>query len=68
MILIYIYETTFFIYKGCNISKHWLLGADLISNFRVRGVRQNSHLKQAKLGTFEYSGVNQAITVWSVKK
>ena len=33
------------------------------SNFRVRGVRQNSHLKQAKLGTLEYSGVNQAITV-----
>ena len=25
----------------------------LFTNFRVRGVRQNSHLKQAKLGTLE---------------
>ena len=44
-----------------------LTGADLISKFRVRGVRQNSHLKQAKMGTLEYSGVDQAITVWIVK-
>ena len=32
----------------------------LFSNFKVRGGRQNSYLKQAKLGTFEYSRVNQA--------
>ena len=31
-------------------------GADLISNFRVRGVRQNSPLKQANPCTLEYSG------------
>ena len=37
-------------------------GLDL-ETFRVRGVRQNSHLKQAKLGNLEYPGVNQAITV-----
>ena len=32
-----------------------LLGQSWFSDFRVRGARQNSHLKQAKLGTFEYS-------------
>ena len=38
-------------------------GRTWFSSFRVCGVLQNSHLKQAKLGTLEYSGVNQAITV-----
>ena len=38
-----------------------LLGRTWFRNFRVLGVRQNSHLKQAKLGTLEYSRVNQAI-------
>ena len=38
-------------------------GADLITNLRVRGVRQNSYLKQAKLGTLEYSEENQVIVV-----
>ena len=42
-------------------------GRSWFSNFRVHGVRQISHLKQAKLGTLEYSRVNQAITVWIVK-
>ena len=42
-------------------------GRTWLRNFRVHRVRQNSYilyLKQAKLGTLEYSGVNQAITVW----
>ena len=43
------------------------LGRTWFRNFRVREVRKISHLKQAKLGTLEYSGVNQAITVWIVK-
>ena len=45
---------------------HYLLihqGRTWFRNFRVRGVRQSSPLKQAKQGTLEYSGVNQAITV-----
>ena len=47
---------------GCDQGRTWF------SNFGVHGVHQNSHLKQAKLGTLEYSWVNQAITVWIVKK
>ena len=43
------------------------LGRTWFRNFRVHGVRQNSLLKQAKLDTLEYSGVNQAITAWIVK-
>ena len=43
------------------------MGRTLFRNFRVHRVRQNSHLKQAKLGTLEYSGVKQAITVWIMK-
>ena len=42
-------------------------GRTWFRNFREHGVCQNSYLKQAKLGTLEYSGVNQAITVWIVK-
>ena len=38
------------------------------SDFLSLGVRQNSHLKQAHLGTLEYSGENQAIMVLTVKK
>ena len=38
-------------------------GADLISDSRVCGVRQNSYLKQVKLGTLEYSGENHVTVV-----
>ena len=45
--------------------EHWpwiqCYGRTWFSNFRVLVVRQNSHLKQVKLGTSEYSAVNQAI-------
>ena len=47
----------------CNRKCIWMysLGRTWFRNFRVLGLRQNSHLKQVKLGTLE---TNQAIQIF----
>ena len=53
-------------YKTFLYCRFSLFLKDPFDNFRVLRVHQNSHLKQTKLDTLEYSRENQVINFFSV--